>query len=509
MAKQQLYIPICVDNLAQFFAFGFITPASVFPIGHYIPDELSLHSNVIPLHKKPTAKVKIPRHGVQASRIDEPNAKSAIVIASLDDMNLEPVESSAWLYSDQILPTYCINEIIFEDQGALEHFDYLTRTVGRVSEELLNRIKFKKDGFDKLLQPEDPSELVGVEGVLETNIDERPLGLEQNLLYKMSGYGAALALTYVMAKNGKVANDAFKVLSNVGANESDSASPLAIKLTERYLFRDFEEDSLKHRIQNEFFDLLISCGANEKVLDKLIPFFDLDLGDPIATEFLQGLKTRLSDILKGKVESTNSEQMEAFRRVDRVSQFIDQVVTMFSLLDETEKLFTQPIHTISGEGYVNIAMAYGMRDKFYEVPKSVRQIQGLECFVIERMYDYFLTITNQTSEKVKQEFPLVPTLVDILDDSQTPKLKHMLSHKFELVSESLIPSVSVGGHSYVPEHPEKLIEILPSTDSEFSTKMIEQKAFEDVDFNAILKLYEEEKALVKAHKKFVNQLNKL
>jgi hypothetical protein len=325
----------------------------------------------------------------------------------------------------------------------------------------------------------------------------------------MSGYGAALALTYVMAKNGKVANDAFKVLSNVGANESDSESPLAIKLTKRYLFRDFEEDSLKHRIKNEFFDLLINCGSNEKVLDKLIPFFDLDLEDPKATEFLQGLKTRLSDTLKGKVESTKSEQMEAFRRVERVSQFIDQAVTMFSLLDETEKLFTQPIHTISEEGYVNIAMAYGMRDKFYEVPKSVRQIEGLECFVIERMYEYFLAITNQTSEKVNQEFSLVPTLVDILDDSQTPELKSVLSHKFDLVSKNLKQIVSVGEHMYVPEHPEKLIEILSSTDPEFAAKMIAQKAFEDVDFNVILKLYEEEKALAKARKKFVNQLNKL
>ncbi|MGR5453532.1 hypothetical protein [Vibrio alfacsensis] len=509
MAKQQFYIPICVDNLAQFFAFGFITPASVFPIGHYIPDELSRHSNVIPLHRKPTAKAKIPAHGVKATRKEDAYAKSAIVVVTLDGVNPEPSESSTWLYLENILPTYCISEIIFEDQSAHEHFDYLTRTTGRVSDELLNRVKFKKGGFDKLLQPEDPSELVGVEGVLETNRDERPLEFEQNLLYKMSGYGAALALTYVMAKNGKVANDAFKVLSNVGANESDSASPLAIKLTKRYLFRDFEEDSLKHRIQDEFFDLLINCGPNEKVLDKLIPFFDLDLGDPKATEFLQGLKTRLSDILKGKVESTNSEQMEAFRRVDRVSQFIDQVLTMFSLLDETEKLFTQPIHTISGEGYVNIAMAYGMRDKFYEVPKSVRRIEGLECFVIERMYEYFLAITNQTSEKVKQEFSIVPTLVDILDDSQTPQLKNVLSHKFDLVSKNLKQIVSVGEHIYIPEHPEKLIKILPSNESEFEAKMIVQRAFEDVDFNVILKLYEEEKALAKTRKKFLNQLNKL
>jgi hypothetical protein len=509
MAKQQFYIPICVDNLAQFFAFGFITPASVFPIGHYIPDELSRHSNVIPLHRKPTAKAKIPAHGVKATRKEDAYAKSAIVVVTLDGVNPEPSESSTWLYLENILPTYCISEIIFEDQSAHEHFDYLTRTTGRVSDELLNRVKFKKGGFDKLLQPEDPSELVGVEGVLETNRDERPLRFEQNSLYKMSGYGAALALTYVMAKNGKVANDAFKVLSNVGANESDSESPLAIKLTKRYLFRDFEEDSLKHRIKNEFFDLLINCGSNEKVLDKLIPFFDLDLEDPKATEFLQGLKTRLSDTLKGKVESTKSEQMEAFRRVERVSQFIDQAVTMFSLLDETEKLFTQPIHTISEEGYVNIAMAYGMRDKFYEVPKSVRQIEGLECFVIERMYEYFLAITNQTSEKVNQEFSLVPTLVDILDDSQTPELKSVLSHKFDLVSKNLKQIVSVGEHMYVPEHPEKLIEILSSTDPEFAAKMIAQKAFEDVDFNVILKLYEEEKALAKARKKFVNQLNKL
>lgn len=509
MAKQQFYIPICVDNLAQFFAFGFITPASVFPIGHYIPDELFLHSNVIPLHRKPTAKAKIPAHGVQASRKEDPYAKSAIVIVSLDGANLEPSESSTWLYLDRILPTYCIREVIFEDQDAHEHFDYLTRSTGRVSDELLNRISFKKGDFDKFLQLEELSELVGVEDALETNGALRPLGFDQNLLYKMSGYGAALALTYVMAKNGKVANDAFKVLSNVGANESDSASPLAIKLTKLYLFRDSEEDSSKHRIQDEFFDLLISCGANEKVLDKLIPFFDLDLGEPKATEFLQGLKTRLSDTLKGKVESTNSEQMEAFRKVDRVSQFIDQVVTMFSLLDETEKLFTQPIHTISGEGYVNIAMAYGMRDKFYEVPKSVRQIQGLECFVIERMYEYFLTVTNQTSERIKQEFSLVPTLVDILDDSQTPELKSVLSHKFDLVSNNLKQIVSVGEHIYVPEHPEKLIEILPSNESEFAAKMVAQRAFEDVDFNVILKLYEDEKALAKARKKFANQLNKL
>jgi hypothetical protein len=235
----------------------------------------------------------------------------------------------------------------------------------------------------------------------------------------------------------------------------------------------------------------------------------MEIGEPHVLNFLQRLKNRASEIKKGKVEETKSEQMQAIGKVEHLSKLIEQVVTMFALLEETEKLFTQPISTITEEGYVNIAIAYGMRDKFYEVPKSVRQIQGLECFVIERMYDYFLTITNKSHEKVKQEFSLVPTLVDILDDSQTPKLKHMLSHKFELVPENLIPSVSVGGHSYVPEHPEELITILSSNKPDFATEMIKKKAFEDIDFNIILKLYEEEKALVKAHKKFVNQLNKL
>jgi hypothetical protein len=508
MAKQQYYIPICVDNLARFFAFGFITPASVFPLGYYIPDELSLHTNVIPLHKKPSAKLKIPCDGIQASRKEDINLKSAIVIVSLDDMNLEQSESSTWLYLDQILPTYCISEILFEDPDALEHFEYLTKTTGRVSGELLDNIKFKKGGFDKILQSPDSNELVGVEDAFESSCDVRPLGFDRNVLYKMSGYGAALSLTYVMAKNARVANDAFKALSNIELNESNSA-PLAIRLIESYLFHDFEENSSKHHIQNVFFDLLISCSNNEKVLDKLIPFFDLDIGDPKAGEFLQGLKARLGDILKGKMESTKSEQMEAFGRVERVSQFIDQVVTMFALLEETEKLFTQPISTVGGEGYVNIAVAYGMRDKFYEVPKHVRQIKGLECVVIERMYEYFLAITKRPREKTKQEFPLIPTIVDVLNDSQAPQLKRVLSHKFNLVSKNLMQSVSVGEHCYVPEHPEKLIKVLSPNEPEFESKMIAQRAFEDIDFNTILKLYEEEKSLVKARNRFSSKLNKL
>ncbi|GEA51441.1 hypothetical protein VIN01S_22450 [Vibrio inusitatus NBRC 102082] len=507
MAKKQFYLPICIDNLAQFFAFGFITPASVFPFGNYITDELSLHSNVIPLHKKPTAKTKIPRNGIQASKQEDEFVKSAIVVVSLDDSNLEQSDSSTWQYLEQILPIYLIKEIIFEDEAALEDFEYLTKTTGRVSLELLNNIDLKKGGFDKLLQPMASNELAGV----EVAIDDLPskLGFDRSLLHKMSGYGAALALTYVMAKNDAVSNDEFKKLAYLELEKDYSNDKPAVRFIASYLFSDIKKDTSKHLLQDVFFDRLLSCGSNEKVLDKLLPFFDMDIEDKNVSNFLQKRKALLIDIVKGKVESTNSKQMSAFGKVEHLSQFIEQVVTMFALLNDTEKLFNQPICSISGEGYVNIAIAYGMRDKFYEIPKNVRQIRGLECFVIECMYKYYLTITQQPCDKVKRQFPLTPTILDVLEDSEAPLLKSILSNKFDLVSKNLQQFVSVGEHSYIPEYPEKLIEVLSSSTTEFADKMINQKAFEDIDFNIILSLYEEEKSLVKQRKKFASQLKKL
>ena len=179
---------------------------------------------------------------------------------------------------------------------------------------------------------------------------------------------------------------------------------------------------------------------------------------------------------------------------------IEQVVTMFSNLQETEKLFTQPISTMNDEGYFNLAIAYGFRDKFYELPKSVRQINELESFVIESMYRYYQRITSHKLI-TKVNFKQLPTLIDIINDPETPELRDSLSKKFGLISKNMQQSVVVSGYHYVPKNPKEMVEIWPSTSKEFIEKMIMNKAFDDVNFNLILELHQQEKKLSKDRKK--------
>ncbi|GAD79752.1 hypothetical protein [Vibrio ezurae] len=507
MAKKDFYIPICVDNLAQFFAFGFITPASVFPFKNYWFDELSLHSNVIPLYDKPTAKLKIPFTGVQMSKTEDKYAKSAVVVISVDDTDLQRSSCSTFRYLHGLLPTYLINNIVFEDKEALEHFKGLTYKTGRVSEDLLNRVKLKATGFKALFEKpnQDPLNFEKDESNLDESSEFSPL--DDKVLRKMSGYGAVVALSYVMAKNSSHANEAHKELLSIENKNDDSL--LSIKLLRSYLLKDTEEEASKKKIQDDFFDALIGCNDQEMILDRLIPFFDMNAEDSGAVEFLQDLKGRVHDIRKGKNTSTKSEQMSKFSSVERVSHFIDQTVTMFSLLDETEKLFTQPIVTVNDEGYLNIAVAYGLRDKFYDLPRSVRQITGLETLVIASMYSFYQSTTGNKTQDNSVKLDAIPTFIDILSDSDTPQLRVALSNKFSLVLQDDRISVNIDKHSYVPEYPEAFIKVFSSETTEFSERMISQKAFEDIDFNNILSLYEEEKSLVKQRKKFASQLKKL
>ncbi|MGO2323063.1 hypothetical protein [Vibrio casei] len=504
MAKQLFYIPICIDNLAQFFAFGFITPASAFPFNNYAQDELVRHTNVIPLYKKPTAKDKIPSEGIQLSKEEDENLKSAVIIISFDKDDLIDIESSPCLYLNNIIPTYVINEIIFEDKDAQDHFDYLTKKTGRVSEHLLNGIKTKNTGFDKLFDDAKSKDLID-----DCSDSYEPEIIDVNILKKMSGYGAALGLCYVMAKNGDLANRAFKELSNIGVQTDAEASILSIKLLNSYLLPNSDADSLKQKIGDEFFDVLVNCNTQEKVLDKLIPLFELEDWDSKVSAFFQKLKLRLNDILKGKIDSTKSEQMSEFYEFKGASQLIEQTTTMFSLLEDTEKLFTQPISTISCEGYVNIAVTYGLRDKFYELPKDVRQIKGLEHFILERMYNYYQIITKHNVEELKPIFGEISTISDILNDSNTPSLTYALADKFGLISGKSTQQVVVNGHSYIPEHPDKMVKVLSIETEMFTSKMVLQKAFDEVDFNVIIELYEAENRLVKERKKFDKQLQKL
>ncbi len=52
-------------------------------------------------------------------------------------------------------------------------------------------------------------------------------------------------------------------------------------------------------------------------------------------------------------------------------------------------------------------------------------------------------------------------------------------------------------------------EIWNVNSSEFAEEMIMKKAFDDIDFNAILEVYAEEKALTKARKKLEKHLKLL
>ena len=508
MAKKQFYISICVDNLAQFFAFGFITPANLFPFRYYLPDELSLYPNVIPMHNKPNAKSKISRQGLNRSKQEDKNLKSAVIVISIDESRLVRSEISPYYQLNDILPTYQITQIIFEDKAAREHFDYLVRIAGRVSNDLLEGIDFKDKGFNNLFQPDSSDCLTDSYDESKLIIHDQAENTDKDVIRKMSAYGAGLSLAYVMAKNSSKVNVAFKELTTLGIPNRECQLPI-VRWVEQYFTNNLDSNELEQIILRDFFDILICCDHQDKVLDKLIPFFNSNIEDENVKNYLNLLKEYALDILKGKSSSTKSQLMAEFSDVKRGSQFIRQVVTMFALLDDTEKLFTQPITTITGEGYLNIVMAYGIRDKFYNLPKDVRQIKGLECYVIERMYEYYQEVTGNCKESFKPQYRTMPTLLDVLSDLNTPKIKNALSHKFDLVSENIQQKVSINGYSYVPEYPEKMITILHPESEQFATKMIEKKPFEDIDFNFILELYEQERLQVKAEKKFVNSLNKL
>ncbi|MBW8190315.1 hypothetical protein K0504_04630 [Neiella marina] len=506
MAKQQFYTPICVDNLAQFFALGFITPASTFPFDNYLPDEFCLHPAGVPLYKKPNAKNKIPRKGLNASAQEDSNLKSALVVVSLDMTGLSGNDAGSRFDLDGVIPTYLINEVVFEDEQARDHFDYLTKISGRVSIELLEAIKFKATGFDKLFEVESRDQGMGFDSQQPAlDAHHHLFSFDKTTIRKVSGYGAALALCFVAAKNSKRASDAFKQLSALSA---DSDSPFAVKELLSYLQREQGEELLSQKLRGEFFNVLVGYKGQGKILDNLISFFDMDFDDEKVTHYLQKLKEKSRDIQKGKIQETKAEQLKSFDKVERLSDFISQIVTMFSLLNETEKLFTQPIPTVTDEGYTNIAIAYGLRDKFYEIPKVVRQIKGLEKFVVERMFVYFNQIIGNPSPE-KSKINDVPTLIDILSDDSAPQLKDSLASKFDLVERYEIQEVNVNGVKYIPENTGELATLLGPDSKQFAEKMIMQKAFDDVDFNAILELYESEKSLTKAMKKLARDLSKL
>ncbi|MUK26207.1 hypothetical protein [Aliivibrio fischeri] len=514
MAKKKFHIPICVDNLAQFYSFGFITPASLFPFNNYLPDQLSLFPSTIPMYLKSNGKDKIPSKGVRLSKEEDENLKTAVVVvSSIEDSLLEYNDSSSWFQLDGILPTYLISEIYFEDKEAKEHFDYLTRVSGRVSKQLLDiKLIVKPTEFSKLFSLEDPDILeVGVI-TNNTTFDQDKVTRAKDSLRKMSAYGASLALTYVMTKNSQKAHEAFEQLSRLG-KESSGNSLKIISWSEEYFGNSLDINELDQLILKEFFDALISCDQQDKVLDRLIPFFDSDLGSGLdsvsASKYLNSIKQYAIDIQKGKIDGTNSQKMAEFACVEKVSQFIKQIVTIFALLNETEKLFTQPITSITAEGYLNIAVSYGLRDKFYELPKDVRGIHGLETYVIERMYEYYLHINKMEHAKSKSKYKKLTTLIDILSDSKTPDIGHRLYEKFALISKDITQNVNVNGVQYVPANLSEAVEkILPNSDL-FSNKMITYKAFEDVDFNAILSAYEAEKEHVKHCKKFSSIINQL
>lgn len=509
MAKKKFHIPICVDNLAQFYSFGFITPASVFPFNNYMPDQLSLSPCTIPMYFKSGTKDKIPSQGIRLSKEEDDNLKTAVVVVSIEDSLLEYNDSSPWFQLDNILPTYLISKIYFEDKEAKEHFDYLTRVSGRASKQLLDiELEAKPTEFNKLFSFEVP-DILGAELVTSNvTLDPDKVIQAKDSLRKMSAYGASLALTYVMTKNSQKASDAFEQLASLGKGRSDSSLKV-INWGADYFSNALDTNELEQLILKDFFDALISCEQQDRVLDRLIPFFESDLGSDSVSKALHSIKQHAVDIQKGKIDGTNSQKMAEFAQVEKVSQFIKQIVTIFSLLNETEKLFTQPISSVSSEGYLNIAFCYGLRDKFYDLPKNVRDIQGLEVYVIERMYEYYLNVERVGTLEFKSKHKKPLTLIDVLSDSATPDTVSTLLKKFDLISKNITQDVSVGGFKYVPANPDLLVEKLNPSSEEFSAKMIACRAFEDVDFNTILDVYQEEKKIATLRKKLERVLNRL
>lgn len=418
-------LPTNTDNMRNIIAQGLITGPDGF--SKYYEDTLELFKNWIPVFKNKIATEILKKctqevDGLIPCIIEFNTNMFSGNIKTLNNENMlidfDPKNSG----NDEVeilfvlapLPLTCIKNVLFQNEKNKIDFENDAKLYSNVPLIDLNLQSTKTD--QKLFFNSELS-LISLNSLQDI---EFPLYPENDYL-KVYGYGGMLGMLFYFAKNGHLSNQLYHLICNNKELSEDYNENI------QAIYNYFNDvDNIKNTtIQKMYYGLLDITVHNKNVNDQIVAFLENMDGEERFKKRAFDIATELRkiDIVMNK---TVSEQFQEAKTP------LEKSLLMLFIREDSDSLMDFHLDQFREEEYLQFAMMFGIRDKFISLPKSLREIKGLQKFISTKMADY-------AHRRVNTSAPCTPlaenpmTLSDMLRNEGFQKWfakNHKIDHCF-------------------------------------------------------------------------------
>ena len=421
--KDEWFFSTNTDNMRMIISQGLITSPEGF--SKYYEDVLNDHSGVIPVFKN-----KVPT-GVIDKSLSEENMVACIV-----KLNLQLIEGSAYvevdkdfkqidisdclegnvsnLYVPSPIPASLIEIIYFQSKGDRDRFKVDADSYSNVPLVDLNCL-IKKTLFKKNKLPYHKPQ----ENLLNNHSE-----LDYSKIYAFGGISANL---FHYAKNGTLSNELYKSFVHFDHYWDSEKYSKSLYATLNAITTVIPVESSLEALEIRkklYYDLFEIIRGNRKLIKQnILSYLDNYKNDN------EKLQKHIEKIAKSIHDLEFSEKTipEILERAGGVEKFL----IMFFLRDSSKDLIEFEDFPFKEEELLILGVFFGCRDNFKNIPKFIREWEGLQAFISTQMANYAhqLTESNITFKSPTQE-PI--TLSDVIKNS--PSIKHDQIKKFIIKS---------------------------------------------------------------------------
>jgi len=347
----------------------------------YYEDVLSDHDGVIPVFKN-----KIPS-GVIDKNLSEENMVVCIIKLNLqhiegsvyveEDKNYEKIEISDCLegnnsaiYIPSPLPSSLIDIIYFENKGDKERFISDADSYSNVP--LINlKYSVKKALFKKNKLPYHKP---------QKNILNPPVVPNYSKIYAFGGISANF---FHFAKNGTLSNELYKSFIHFNQEWSSEkhSDYLNAALNAVTSVVKIENSSDKKEIQKKlYYDLFEIIRGNRKHIKQNI------------LNYLQNFEGHDSFKIKSRKVAKSLNDLDFSDKT--ISELFEQSIgterflIMFFLRESSKDLIEFDEYSFNEDDLLVLGIFFGSRDNFKNIPKFIREYQGLQAFISKQMANY-------------------------------------------------------------------------------------------------------------------------
>ena len=421
--KNRWFVPTNTENLKMIIAQGLISSPDGFK--KYYSDVFELIIGYIPIFKNQIQQevltYVVSEDNDLVPTIIEIDLKKIVGSVKkiennrLVEVELDNRESEDILFIQAPLPLSVVSTIIFkskEDKNTFEEDSKLYSNVVLAELKLSSTVAEQKLFKTNMLSENLIDDFKKLE-IVDIEVDY------QNIY----AYGGLLLNLFYFSKNGNLSNQNYQLFCSL--EEENQKEDIAVY--DYFKVFDTNPSNLKKKMDYG----LISIAINSKDFkEDILNFLESDIWDERSKKRTKELANKLK-LFESNIKKTVSEQFS------EAKTSLEKILLMLFLREDSESLMDYTLELFTEEDYLNFAMMFGIRDKFIKIPKELREFNGLQNFVSQKMAEYaHSTIENGVKFKSSSTPPL--TLMDMFNKNSIKK-RFIKEFKLEQSIQTIMP----------------------------------------------------------------------